>query len=815
MPQISLWSTPPSPQHSHSALMPANTIDLSKFADHAFSYDQVLSRLQRLAPISSPNPFLYNSRSSSLDPSPTSSMTSSSASLNANPPQETFFSTRSRVVRLYNLPAMAESFLSAVFLPHNVRALNAMEQRCIPVPATMWELREGLSTGRRDSVWAVFRTHEEACVALALSGRTMSVATALESDLEPFHKLHRFILRDPASNCLAPTSMRNNNNNTGNNTLDLPSLPPLRVSSSLSDLQASFSSMSMSNSSKVSSGEYTLSSNPPNPKTSFRLGDWICNSPNCAAHNFGLLLKLSSFALLFLLISMLTDSFPCMILHRRNLACIGCGCPRSNSGNTSGANMHQHQHHQHQGQQGLNTSTSRAIPSPRFNTMANNVTYYSTGPPPTHTFQAPQQHREPQQHLNVHPIIGQSHPPSPFGASSSTLPHATNPPKSTHPLLTPSGRAFAVGGKVQNISSDPLSPCIMYWPDNEPFPEQGQIRPNGLIGVAQPPILNTGNRGPISHVTGFARNATTLIGDDERSAKLAFLGLPFLNVVFTLNHAEGNGDSISAAVQAERIALLTSVLSQTQINGGNLNIPSATQAPRSHSLTPPQAKRPFIDVSPPQTVNRTVHRSQSHFALGQQFVAQSPPFTASSPIYQTSGNRQPSPFYSIGSDVHRNTTVNARANMDHLTPTVNGGINSNLQTSNHVGINAQSVNNSSINNTVHSTPISVHAPAPLLPSFLQDIVQSPALSPTSTTTSSADLSSVEEYEDFQSPRASMFPRARGDSGSSDVNSPIANIWRLDGEESKSLSAFPLPNHHELVGARKASGEKLRFGGTPE
>ena len=75
---------------------------------------------------------------------------------------------------------------------------------------------------------------------------------------------------------------------------------------------------------------------------------------------------------------------------------------------------------------------------------------------------------------------------------------------------------------MQNISSDPLSPCIMYWPDNEPFPEQGQIRPSGLVGVAvsfsivgclldllltyhhlvqQPPILNTGNRGPISHVS--------------------------------------------------------------------------------------------------------------------------------------------------------------------------------------------------------------------------------------------------------------------------------------------------------------------------
>ena len=83
-------------------------------------------------------------------------------------------------------------------------------------------------------------------------------------------------------------------------------------------------------------------------------------------------------------------------------------------------------------------------------------------------------------------------------------------------------------------------------------------------------------------------------------------------------------------------------------------------------------------------------------------------------------------------------------------------------------------------------------------------MQSPALSPTSTTTSSAELSSVEEYEDIAAPQA-MFPRARGDSGSSDV----ANIWRLDGEESKSLSAFPLPNHQELVGGRKR-GKEDRF-----
>ena len=51
------------------------------------------------------------------------------------------------------------------------------------------------------------------------------------------------------------------------------------------------------------------------------------------------------------------------------------------------------------------------------------------------------------------------------------------PQTQTHQLLTPSGRALALGGKVQNVSRDPLAPCVVYWPDNEPLPEQGQIRP--------------------------------------------------------------------------------------------------------------------------------------------------------------------------------------------------------------------------------------------------------------------------------------------------------------------------------------------------
>ncbi|KAF8797750.1 hypothetical protein BYT27DRAFT_7124896 [Phlegmacium glaucopus] len=637
-----------------------------------------------------------------LDLSPTSSGSSdhdpgSSQSSLPKAFHEAFFATRSRVLKLYNLPAMAESFLYKVFLPHKVSEMFAPSP--IPVPISIWELRREYSP-RRDSVWAVFRTHEEASFALSLSSRAISVTTALESDLEPFHKLQRFALKNttPASTApilpLHPTFFVS---------------PPLRVSSSQSDLHTFKSSMSEIDSSRLT--EYTLSSNPPNPKTCFRLGDWICNSPKCAAHNFG-----------------------------RNIACIGCGCPRSGNAQVPA-------------QQSSSSSTSRGLASPRFNSMSNNV-YYSSGPPGQHqqpNQQQLQQHSQQQLQLPPTPQpAGRSAPlpPSPFG-SSSPLPHISNPPKATHPLLTPSGRAFAVGGKVQNISSDPLSPCIMYWPDNEPFPEQGQIRPSGLVGVAQPPILNTGNRGPISHQPG-----------DWICQKCNYLNWRRRKVCQTcLPYAEGNGDSISAAVQAERIALLTSVLTQTQLAGNNSNVSTGpAHASRSHSLTPPQVRRPFIDLSTPQT--RPVHRSQSHFSLGSQYTSQSPPYPSSSPIYQTSGYRQPSPLYSTGPDINRHNSNNL---------------------------------------------LTVQAPAPLLPSFLQDIVQSPALSPTSTTTSSAELSSVEENEDIASPRA-IFPRARGDSGSSDVNSPIANIWRLDGEESKSLSAFPLPNHQELVGARKRSRE---------
>ncbi|KAF9460473.1 hypothetical protein BDZ94DRAFT_1265986 [Collybia nuda] len=587
------------------------------------------------------------------DLSPTSSASSDFDSVSSHssfprPSFDAFVATRSRVVRLYNLPALAEPFLSAVFLPQSF-ALGR-----IPVPVTMWTLRDEYSGSRCNSVWAVYRTHEEASAALALSGPTMSVTTALESDLEPFHKLRRFILNPPVQS--ASSHVLRSFSTTVSDHVSL-SYPNLQDNRPVSDPPPG-----------MDVGDYTISTNPPNPRTSFRQGDWICSSPKCAAHNFG-----------------------------RNLACIGCGCPR-------GGPASQNQQHQQ------SYPANKSLSSPRF---SSSPAHNPLPPPP------------PQQPQYVYPQL-------PLQSAFVSTP--TPPTKSPHPLLTPSGRAFAVGGKIQNISSDPLSPCIMYWPDNEPFPEQGQIRPSGLVGVPQPPILNTGNRGPISHQPG-----------DWVCLKCNYLNWRRRKVCQTcLPYAEGNGDSISAAVQAERIALLTSVLAQAQKHP-NPAQPSS-QVPRSHSMTPPQQRRPFIDVSPPQ-IHAPVHRSHSHFELGTQYAN-------SRPIYQTSGHRQPSPLYSTGPNLRQ---------------------------------------------------MPVHAPAPLLPSFLLEH-ESPTLSPTST--SSADLS-FEEFDDLSSSNHT-FPHANSNDDSV-ASSPLGNIWRLDGEESKSLSAFALPNRQDLLGnSRKNSREGLHL-----
>jgi hypothetical protein len=160
---------------------------------------------------------------------------------------------------------------------------------------------------------------------------------------------------------------------------------------------------------------------------------------------------------------------------------------------------------------------------------------------------------------------------------------------------------------------------------------------------------------------------------------------------------------------------------------------------RPNSVTPP--------IAHPRTsagIHPSPLRSRSHYDLGAQY-------SSASPIYQTSGARHSVPSSPLA--------------------------------------------------TVFTGPSSLAVREPnvgtLLPSFLQDIVHSPSLSPSST--ASAELS-VEDYEEelanaiyatqMQVQKRFYNDHARNMSRSSSSSlraHPLGNIWTLDGEESKALT----------------------------
>lgn len=107
----------------------------------------------------------------------------------------------------------------------------------------------------------------------------MSVATALESDLEPFHKLQRFVLKPPVrSLSLYVWSLLAHEGFfqvTRSSPSPFTSRPPLDLSRPHMFRVSSYPDVQVSESAEPTNGEYTISSNPPNPKNSFRLGDWM------------------------------------------------------------------------------------------------------------------------------------------------------------------------------------------------------------------------------------------------------------------------------------------------------------------------------------------------------------------------------------------------------------------------------------------------------------------------------------------------------------------------------------------------------------
>jgi hypothetical protein len=169
---------------------------------------------------------------------------------------------------------------------------------------------------------------------------------------------------------------------------------------------------------------------------------------------------------------------------------------------------------------------------------------------------------------------------------------------------------------------------------------------------------------------------------------------------------------------------------------------------RPQTLTPPEYMYGSSAINVYPTGRQTVQRSQSQHELNAKYSTLSPS-NSPQPIYQT-------PL-----------------------PPVNSGYHA------------------SVNKEQFSDP-SIHMPTQLLPSFLQDLVHSPTLSPASTN-SSAELSCEDDEISVPSPK---WPAKHGTIGQErrvnikgvDDLTRSMSIWSLDGEEAKSLAGSPLPHH---------------------
>ncbi|KAH9837936.1 uncharacterized protein C8Q71DRAFT_569685 [Rhodofomes roseus] len=509
---------------------------------------------------------------------------------------------------------------------------------------------------------------------------------------------------------------------------------------------------------------FTISSNPPNPKANFRAGDWICAEANCSAHNFG-----------------------------RNSTCIGCGRQRHPTIGSGADHLRV-----------ISPPSYPAPPmarlSPRFAASAG----YST--PSMYTdfsrvLASPvarlRTQSSPGALIKGSPMMSPlpmplGMPPSP-GAGMLPMgamgpmpmgPRSSNP----YPLLTPSGRAISVGGRVQNVSNDPLMPCIIYWPDNEPLPEQGQIRPSGSAVITYPPIINTGNKGAAEKQPG-----------DWVCLKCNYLNWRRRKVCQTcFPYAEGNGDSISTAVQAERIALLENVLA-TQVEQTCKHVPDALQLPRlaTHgggmSFAPADSPTNHSPVSPLSPTSPWSAQSEHAFAFSR------PPFSVN---HNQSRFDEPSAYRAATIYQTPEGPSDGRAHIRPRLPTLPPL-------------------------AATQPPRTAPASGSLLPGFLADIVHSdvPSLSP-STSTSSADLSlDTDEYDDRDA--AIIALRARGYRGahpgrlpgggpgsgnaatSSLTSAPLTihenSIWRLDGAElgGGQGTGKPAANHRSVQGLAAA------------
>lgn len=219
--------------------------------------------------------------------------------------------------------------------------------------------------------------------------------------------------------------------------------------------------------------------------------------------------------------------------------------------------------------------------------------------------------------------------------------------------------------------------------------------------------------------------------------------------------AEGNGDSIPATVQAERIALLASTIRGREFHSLPPSPSCVThERPLRRSSLPLQA---LVTAQRPMNVNDVCRHDDPHLLMSRSRSNQPDWFLKT---------RHPSP--SIGSHCPENQKTLYQTSF---------------------------ANASSPLFTPPNPPAYAGASpsGPLLPSFLQDIVRSPSLSPASSTDFSLEDHSIDEHDPrfpklneggTNIPHHGLNLRSSLALRSTTSLSNIYNIWKLDGDETK-------------------------------
>ncbi|KZT53177.1 hypothetical protein CALCODRAFT_511593 [Calocera cornea HHB12733] len=213
-------------------------------------------------------------------------------------------------------------------------------------------------------------------------------------------------------------------------------------------------------------------------------------------------------------------------------------------------------------------------------------------------------------------------------------------------IVTPSGRAFASAGSRKNVSGDDGNPVVLFWPDNEPIPDPGQVRPN-MLGLSQPPILNTGNKGPIEHQPGdwYCQKCEHLNWRRRKVCQNCY------------RFAEGNEDDTTLARQAECISVLIAQLvaakkaqeAGVMLNLGNMmGVPSPGAGSVSDGqITPGVKGQEGMMFAPPPAQVQVYDRQPAQRAMPLQMSASSlytPPALAAAQAYEPSYGSSASPM---------------------------------------------------------------------------------------------------------------------------------------------------------------------------